>query len=277
MSDLQSLPVDLTLQLLKKESWSNSTVRIIVVLLYSNPTFVPAYVTWPISEQWTRFHIHTFTSTLVAFLECTALTGGDLSQVNDDIVHTLLDPLFLCKRHHHPVPTQHLECIHRILGLSGACRLRLVSALQERIQGTPIMDFAFETTFLARKLLGVSSCGALTTSIVDCALQWAVRHLSGDVADSEDSIMALENLSDLELSSVSHLRIMKAEHVSTQQKSFRSHLVERLLTVLVQRHLADKHKLDLAVVLANKKTPLKVSQNNFLIQFAIAHRFDPHL
>ena len=57
---------------------------------------------------------------------------------------------------------------------------------------------------------------------------------------------------------------MRAEHVATQQKSLKSHLVEPLLTVLVQHHLADASKLDLAVVLANK-TPLKVNQNkNFL-------------
>ena len=195
MSDLQSLPVDLISRLLKKESWTDSTARIIVVLLYSNPTFVPTYVAWLNSEQWTRFHVHTFTSTLIAFLECTALTGGDLSQVNDDILHTLLDRLFLAKRRHHPVPTQHLECIYGIVGLSGTCKPRLVSTLQERIEGTPIMDLPFETTFLARKLLGVSGCDALTTSIVNRALQWAVRYLSGDVADSEDSIIALENLS----------------------------------------------------------------------------------
>lgn len=195
LSDLRSLPSDLISRSLGKDSWTDSTGSTIVVLLYSNPASLPAYVTWLNNKQWARFQAHTFASTLVAFLECTALTGGDLSQVNDDVLHTLLNQLFLCERCPRSSLTRNLECIHKILELSDTRRVRLVSALQERIQGTPIMDFVFEMTLLARKLLGVSGCDELTTSIVDRALQWAVRHLSGDAADSEDSTMSLENLS----------------------------------------------------------------------------------
>jgi nucleolar pre-ribosomal-associated protein 1 len=195
MSDLQSLPPGLISQLLEKETWTDSTGSIIVALLYSNPTSVQAYATWLNSNRWTRFSIHTFASVLAAFLDCTALTGGDLSQVNDNVLHGLLKQLFLCERRRGSSLTRHLECIDKILELSGTRRARLVSALQERIQGIPIMDFAFETTFLARKLLGVSGYDVITTSIVDRALQWAVRHFSGDVADSEDFNMALEDLS----------------------------------------------------------------------------------
>ena len=54
--------------------------------------------------------------------------------------------------------------------------------------------------------------------------------------------------------------MISAEHVTAQQKSLKSHLVEPLLTTLIRRHLLDASKLDLAVVLANK-TPLKVSQS----------------
>lgn len=195
-SDLQCLPFGLMSQLLEKETRTDSTGSTIVALLYSNPTSVQTYATWLNSKRWTRFSTHTFVSVLAAFLDCTALTGGNLSQVNDDVLHGLLRQLFPGERRYGSGLTRHLECIHKILELSGARRVRLVSALQERIQGIPIMDFAFETTFLARKLLGVSGCDAITTSIVDRALQWAVRHFSGDAADSEDFNMALENLSE---------------------------------------------------------------------------------
>jgi len=195
MGDLRSLPSDLISQLLEKETWTESTRSTIVDLLYSNPTSVQACANWLNSKRGTRFDIHTFASVLAAFLDCTALTSGDLSLVNDDVLHGLLNQLFLGERRHGSRSTQHLECILRILEFSGTRRARLVSALEERIQRIPIMDFAFEATFLARKLLRISGCGALTTSIVDRALQWAVRHLSGDAPDSEDSNIALENLS----------------------------------------------------------------------------------
>ena len=195
MNDLQSLPLDLISQLLEKGTWTDRTGSTIVALLYSNPTSVRAYATWLNSKRRTRFAIHTFASVLAAFLDCTALTGGDLSQVNDDVLHGLLKQLFPGEPRRGSSLTWHLECIHKILELSGTRRAGLVSTLQERIQGIPIMDFAFETTFLARKLLGVSDYDAITASIVDRALQWAVRHLSGDAADSEDLNMALENLS----------------------------------------------------------------------------------
>ncbi|KAG8218153.1 ribosome 60S biogenesis N-terminal-domain-containing protein [Butyriboletus roseoflavus] len=194
-SYLRSLPFDLTPQLLEKETWTDSTASIVVALLYLNPTCVQTCVAWLNTKRWTRFGMHMLAPVLAALLDCTALTSGDLSQVNDDVLDRLLNQLFPGERRHGSSLTWNFECIHKILELSGTRSTRLVSALQERIQGIPIMDFAFETTLLARKLLGVSGCGALMTNIVDHALQWAVRHLSGDAADSEDSSMTLENLS----------------------------------------------------------------------------------
>lgn len=195
MNDLRSLPFNLISRMLEKETWTDSTASAIAALLYSNPTSIQAYVTWLNSQRWTRLSMHTFALVLVAFLECTGLTGGDLSQVDDDALDGLLNHLIMGERHHGSRLTRHLECIHKILELSGTRSARLVSALQDRIQGFPIMDLAFETTFLARKLFGVSDCGALTTSIVDRALQWAVRQLSGGASDSGDLRMALGNLS----------------------------------------------------------------------------------
>ncbi|KAH0839437.1 ribosome 60S biogenesis N-terminal-domain-containing protein [Lanmaoa asiatica] len=259
-SDLQSLPFNLISQLLEKDTWTDSTASTIVALLYLNPSSIQAYTTWLNSKQWTRFGIHTFASVLAAFLDCIALASGDLSQVNDDVLHVLLNHLSLGERSHRSSLTRHLECIHKILEFAGIRRAQLVSALQERIQGVPLMDCAFETTFLARKLIGVSGCSALTTSIVDRALQWAVRHLSGDAADSEESSMALENL----------------KHITAQQKTLKSHLVEPLLTTLVQRHLSDASMLDLAVESASK-TPLKVSQSisRYLIADISSLRLSP--
>ena len=195
LSEPRTFPSDFISRLFEKETWTESTASTIVTLLYSTPTSSNTNVAWLNSKRWRRLASHTFAPVLAAFLDCTALTGGDLSQVNDDVLHGLLKQLFPGDRGDGSRPTRHLECIHRILELSGSRRTRLVSALEECIQSIPVMDFAFETTCLARKLLGVSGCGALTTSIVDRALQWAVRHLSGDVADSEDSNLALENLS----------------------------------------------------------------------------------
>lgn len=205
MCDLRSLPFDLISQLLEKKTWSDSTGNTIVALLYSHPTSVQVCASWLNSKRWGRLAIYTFASVLAAFLDCTALTGGDLSQVHDDVLHDLLNRLFLGERYHGARYPQHLECIHKILVLSGTRRAGLMSALQERIQSIPIMDFAFETTFIARKLVGVSGCDALATSIVDRGLQWAVRHLSDDVADSEESNMALENLSGCSRTSVSFI------------------------------------------------------------------------
>ncbi|KAF8548697.1 hypothetical protein OG21DRAFT_1489160 [Imleria badia] len=255
MSEPWFFPSDLISQLLGKGTWTDSTANTIVALLYSNPTSLRAYVTWLNSKRWSRLAIHTFASVFAAFLDRTALTGGDLSQVNDDVLHGLLNKLFPGERRHGSRLTRHLECIHKILELSGTGRARLVSALEARIQGIPITDFAFETTFLARKLLGVSGCGAFTTSIVDRALQWAVRHLSSDIADSEESNMAMENL----------------KHVATWQESLKPHLVEPLLTTLVRRHLSDASILDLAVMLASK-TPLKPVVVNRLLQNVLQHQ-----
>lgn len=195
ISYLRSLPFNLTSQLLEKETWTDSTTSTVVALLYLNPTSLQTCVTWLNNKRWTRFGIHTLAPVLAALLECIGLTSGDLSQVNDDVLDDLLNQLFPGERRHGSNLARHFECIYKILELSGARSTRLVSALQERIQGIPMMDLAFETTFLARKLFGVPNCGDLTTSIVDRALQWAVRHLSGDAVDSEDSSMALENLS----------------------------------------------------------------------------------
>ena len=191
-SDLQLLPSDLITRFLEKESWTASTRGIIVILLYSNQVSLTAYMTWLNRKQWTRLHSQTFAPTLAAFLECTALAGDDLSQVNDNVLYSLLDQLFLGDS---SCLIRRLECVHHILELSRDRKAQLVSILQERLWGVPIMDFAFETMFLARRLLKASGCDALTTSIVDRTLQWAVRHLSSDNTDSEDSSKALENLS----------------------------------------------------------------------------------
>ena len=195
MNDLPSLPVGLFCHFLGKETWTPSTGNIIVAFLYSNSASVQAYTTWLNSKRWTRLDMQVFAPVLTAFFDCIMLADGELSQVSDDVLHDLLNQLFLGEQRHGCHFTWHLECIHKILALSGTRRARLVSALEERIQATPIMDLAFAMTFLARNIFGVSGCGDLTTSIVDRALQWAVRHLSDDVQDSEDSNMALENLS----------------------------------------------------------------------------------
>ncbi|KAF8429386.1 hypothetical protein L210DRAFT_3508558 [Boletus edulis BED1] len=233
LNDLRSLPISLTSQLFEKETWTGSTGGIIVALLYSNPPSVQAFATWLGSKRWTRLDLRLFAPVLAAFLDCVALTPGDLSEVNDDVLHALVKLLFLGEQHH---LTRHLECIHKILGLSGTRRARLVSTLQERIQGIPIMDLTFETTFFARRLIGISGCGALTTSIVDRALQWAVRYLSDDITHSRDSNTALKNLS----------------YVAIQEESLKPYLMEPSLTTLVRRHLLDASMLDLAVALTGK-------------------------
>ncbi|KAG9316606.1 ribosome 60S biogenesis N-terminal-domain-containing protein [Chiua virens] len=94
-SDLRSLPSNLISRFLEKEFWIDSTGNVIITLLYSDPASLQAYVTWLNSKTWTRLvGVHTFASTLAAFLECTGLTGGNLSQVDDDILVGLLDQLF---------------------------------------------------------------------------------------------------------------------------------------------------------------------------------------
>ncbi|KAF8122115.1 hypothetical protein EV363DRAFT_1301417 [Boletus edulis] len=252
LNDLRSLPISLTSQLFEKETWTGSTGGIIVALLYSNPPSVQAFATWLGSKRWTRLDLRLFAPVLAAFLDCVALTPGDLSEVNDDVLHALVKLLFLGEQHH---LTRHLECIHKILELSGTRRARLVSTLQERIQGIPIMDLTFETTFFACRLIGISGCGALTTSIVDRALQWAVRYLSDDITHSRDSNTALKNLS----------------YVAIQEESLKPYLMEPSLTTLVRCHLLDASMLDLAVALTGK-TPLKPIVVNRLLQNVLQHQ-----
>ncbi|KAG6375258.1 ribosome 60S biogenesis N-terminal-domain-containing protein [Boletus reticuloceps] len=217
LSDLRSLPVNLTSQLLEKETWTGSTGGIIVALLYSNPPSVQAFATWLDSKGWTRLDIHLFAPVLAAFLDCIALTSGDLSQAQGEL--------------------------DSYLRYKGAYRV------------SPSWILRLKQRFSHASSSGSLVVGALTTSIVDRALQWAVRHLSDDTTDSRDSNAALKNL----------------RYVAIQEESLKPHLVEPLLTTLVRRHLSDASMLDLAVALIDK-TPLKPVVVNRLLQNVLQHQ-----
>ena len=71
-----------------------------------------------------------FAPALAAFLDCIGLANGELSQVNDDVLHDLLNQLFPGEQRHGCHFTWHLECTRKVLELSRTRRVRLVSALE---------------------------------------------------------------------------------------------------------------------------------------------------
>ncbi|KAF9224544.1 hypothetical protein BS17DRAFT_780022 [Gyrodon lividus] len=253
--ELGALPPNLISQFLDKETWTNSTARVILVLLYANVASSQVYATWLNHKKWTQLSLHHLASTLAAFLDCIILSGGDLSHVNDEVLYNLFDELFPKESNTSYDRLRRLECVCRILELAGSRQPRLLSALQECVQGIRLVDLAFEVTYIAHKVLELPGCEALATSMTDRALQWAVRHFSNQDKNSEDSEDALSTLRNL------------AKH----QTKLKPHLVEPLLTIIIQNRLSDTEVVELAVALVNS-TPLKPVVVNRLLQNIIQHQ-----
>ncbi|KAF8838207.1 hypothetical protein BDN67DRAFT_955439 [Paxillus ammoniavirescens] len=254
-SELGSFPPNLILQFLEKETWTDSTAKIISVLLYANIASSQIYATWLNSKKWTQLSLHHLASTLVPFLDCVGIAGGDLSQVNDDVLYNLFNQLFPKESSPASNPFLHLECVYRILRLEHSKRPRLLSALQECVRGIRLVDLQFETTYVACKVLGLPGCETLATSIIDRALQWAVRYLSNHGTGSEDSQNAIVNLKNL----------------ARRQTKLKTHLVEPLLTIIIQDHLSENEVVELAVALVGS-TPLKPVVVNRLLQNILQHQ-----
>ncbi|KIJ58791.1 hypothetical protein HYDPIDRAFT_119198 [Hydnomerulius pinastri MD-312] len=251
-----SLSPDLISRFLEKDIWTESTAKVIVTLIYVNTSSSHMYTSWLNSEKWNDISIDHVASTLAAFLDCVALKGGDLSQIDDGVLHSLFEQLLPqgpCTGHSRIV---RLECICRILQLGGVRQSRLSSTLQERIQEIPVVDLAFEMTYIARRVLGLTGSEDLASSLVDRALQWAVRHFSSEDADWEDSEDALVNL----------------ENLAKRHPKLEAHLVEPLLTIVIQNRLADANIVELAVILVNN-TALKPVVVNRLLQNFLQHPF----
>ncbi|KIJ58797.1 hypothetical protein HYDPIDRAFT_33810 [Hydnomerulius pinastri MD-312] len=223
-----SLPPDLISRFLEKDIWTESTAKVIMTLIYVNTLFSHMYTSWLNGEKWNDISIDHVASTFAAFLDCVALTGGDLSQINDGVLHSLLEQLL-------PQGSR-----------TGHSRLR--------IREIPIVDLAFETTYIARRVLVLTGSEALVSSLVDRALQWAVRHFSSEDADWEDSEDALVNL----------------ENLAKRHPKLKAHLVEPLLTIVIQNRLADANIVELAVILVNN-TALKPVIVNRLLQNILQH------
>ncbi|KAF9233345.1 ribosome 60S biogenesis N-terminal-domain-containing protein [Melanogaster broomeanus] len=228
------------LPILERETWTDSTTRIISVLLYTNVASSQIYASWLNSQKWTRLSMHHLASTLAAFLDFVRLSGGDLSRVNDEVLYSLIDRLFPKEPSAGHGSLWRLECIFRILELERSRQSRLLSALQDSIHGTRLVDLALETTYLARK-------------IVLC--NGPVRHFSNQDIDSEDSRDALANL----------------ENVASRHATLKPHLVEPLLTIIIQNRLSDTDVVGLAVALVTN-TPLKPVVVNRLLQNILQHQ-----
>ncbi|KIK77335.1 hypothetical protein PAXRUDRAFT_17577 [Paxillus rubicundulus Ve08.2h10] len=250
-----TLSLNLILKFLEKETWTDSTAKIISILLYANIASLHVFVAWLNSKKWMQLSLCHLASTLATFLDCVGLAGGNLSQVNDDALYTLFDQLFPKESSPGSNPLLCLGCVYRILALKHSRYPRLLSALQECVQGIRVVDLPFETTYIACKVLGLPGCEALATSIINRALQWAVRYLSNQGTESDNSWNAIANLKNL---------------VRCQTK-LKTHLVKPLLTIIIQGHVFENGIVELAVVLVGS-TPLKPVVVNRLLQNILQHQ-----
>ncbi|KAH7884073.1 ribosome 60S biogenesis N-terminal-domain-containing protein [Phlebopus sp. FC_14] len=254
--DLHTLSQDLISEFLEKEAWTDCTAIVITSLLYLNGSSLGTYNTWLNSSQWRRHAIEHLTTTLAAFLDCMALEEGKPLPIEDTTLAHLFDQLVPTRSLPKPTRLRRLQCICRILQLAGTQQPRLASTLRNKLQNVSIVHLAFESTFIARRILELPSCESLATDLVDRSLQWAVRHCADEAADDED----VEDI------------WVDLENIARRTTKLKAHLVEPLLAAIIQNRLSSDSTVKLAVTLVNSTSLKPVVVNRFL-QNILQHQF----
>jgi len=255
---LALVPPDLISQYLAKEIWTDSTAKIIATLLYIRVASFHTFVNWLNSGKWERQSVDHIAITLSAFLDCPQSDMDEVTQINKDVLSSIMEQLFSDWPVLGEKRLRRLQCMCYITQQYSQRLPGLSSSVQLKFQALPVESFAFEALHVVHCVSGVPGCKELVTALLDRALRWAVRHFSNAGDHDEDSTTALGILSECLRSNLLIANASpQSENISRGDTQFKPHLVEPVMTTIITSHLHDPAAVELALSLV-KNVELKV-------------------
>lgn len=255
---LGRVPPDLISQYLAKDIWTDSTAKIIATLLYTRVASSYIFANWLNSGKWGRRSVDHIALTLSAFLDCPQSDVDEVTQIDKEVLPSIMEQLFSDWPVLGDKRLRRLQCICYITQRYSQRLPGLSPSVQLKFQAVPVESFAFEALHVAHCVLGVPACKELVIALLDRALRWAVRHFFNAGDHDEDSITALGILSECPRSKLFKANTSPhSENISRGNTHFKPHLVEPVMTTIVTSHLHDPAAVELAMSLV-KNVELKV-------------------
>lgn len=182
---LTSISRDLITQFLDKETWTDSTPKIIAALLYANMSTSPVFAKWLNATKWKGLSVDHLATTFAAFLDCLDPDADDLVLLEESVLCDILQQLITQWPDARESKLCRLRCICATLERHSRRRHHLSTILESKFQAFPITSFAMETMYIAHHTRHLMGCETLSDVLVDRALQWAIRHFSGECHDKD--------------------------------------------------------------------------------------------
>ncbi|KAF8994562.1 ribosome 60S biogenesis N-terminal-domain-containing protein [Cyathus striatus] len=243
------LPVD---SFLTKSHWSDATVKIITGLMYRKHISKDMFISWLSTRTWASHEDKHIIAVLHAFFDTCNRSSGPLSGDNMSLWKQVLTyTMRITVNESQPFELRNAAsfCTLWLLQLCAASRLALVTSFLQTLEKTPMTILTAELVSLGRHLFVYLKSDAtdVAAAIIDRGIQWSTRALGNDI-DAAAAAEILDELTDL-------LRLYgKAK----------PHLVETLISVVIQQQLANVNALQLVTIALQKVSLKPVVVNRFI-------------
>ncbi|KII96154.1 hypothetical protein PLICRDRAFT_151289 [Plicaturopsis crispa FD-325 SS-3] len=239
-----STPEHLTIRaFLDQSSWSDSTARIISSMLYRQHFPADIFLEWLGTNECFALTTRHLATTLLAFFDSNE-SLGDLRSEDCQCMNAHISRLVATIADSPSPRDLRVVCKDCVLSISQAIpsfRGQVAAHVKSAIDALPVETITLELVSLGRRLHTTIPLGIEVILVLNQGLQWAVRYLSGAHEDVEKQSV-LEELTSL---------------VKTSPDAA-VHLVDPVLTAVVQNRLSDAVALNLMIALV-QKTALKGS------------------
>ncbi|KAF9460940.1 ribosome 60S biogenesis N-terminal-domain-containing protein [Collybia nuda] len=254
---LDHLSNDLPLQsFLDQAIWTPSTIEILSSLLYRRWISKDRFLSWLETDSPKRHSADQLIPVLHAFLDASSCEGSQIDEPNVDawlsLVTRLLD-VTITEDLPSTLRSTSRTCIALIASIAPLCLPRILASIIQTIDALPVASLTMNLLKLGRQLHLAFSVDTtpLVTALVNHGMQWAVRHFA---EEGEPFEAVVEELTCL-------------VQVSSDVKP---HLVETVIGVVIQHHLANVPALQLITSLLSIVQLKPVIVNRFL-QSIIQH------
>lgn len=190
---LDPLPAKIdVLQFLTKDTWSESTVKIISGLIYRRSFSQNTFISWLGSEDCSRRSPEHFVTVLRSFLETCRSLNAELLQVNLWVPHfTRLVKMVADERLSRARRKASSSCVSLILSLAPSNSSHLLALLVQQVENLPTTSLTAEILTVGARAPATADRGLLLTALADHGAQWAVRRFADDKEPPVDTIREL--------------------------------------------------------------------------------------
>ncbi|EGO30148.1 hypothetical protein SERLADRAFT_444262 [Serpula lacrymans var. lacrymans S7.9] len=244
-------------QFLDQKCWTDYTPKIISAFLYTDPSARKVFSSWLTADACTALSDGHLATVIRAFLDSDDRENDISGELDNEALATAFVRLLPEDGRSGELRRICCYCTSALIAYHSSKRSDLLSLFQQKLSSSPLAYQVPDLMAIVDQLLAQDiELGGITVDVLDRSLHWAVRYLSEYDSPDEEGRQ--------------QLRLLKT--LVSSQGSAKPHLMEPVLTVIIQNRLSDIDVSELAAVLV-QGTSLKPAVVNRLLQSILHH---PH-